>query len=354
MGAKILVSDLLTMQVRSLTEMSEYFFRHIAYAGVLLLIPILACTKADSAEGNGPSTAELKGTARSSTIVKPMEIQPVMILPAQVQAKEERPTGPQFARIVIDRTLEGGFVTAVGKEQGPALSQVAKRALVWWINPRTDLRKKDELELVYSQPTEGEPVIHAIWFKSGKLATTKSAVLFKSEKNDFPRWFQPDGSELAVRLVNGPIRYYEQITSLLKDGRGHKGMDFKAPVGSKIYAPFAGKIVRKNWSRRANGLCLDIQRSDGVRIYLLHLDKIVRGLGVGSWVKTGQHIAFSGNTGRSTAPHLHYQIEKTRRGRVLDPLKMHKSTRFRLQADELTRMRHRLSRLDRLRSESIR
>ena len=131
-------------------------------------------------------------------------------------------------------------------------------------------------------------------------------------------------------------------------------MDFKAPVGSKIYAPFSGKVVRKNWSRRGNGLCLDIQRPNGQRIYLLHLDRIVPGIRPGSWVKVGQHIAFSGNTGRSTAPHLHYQIEKTHRGRVLDPLKMHKSTRFRLQADEAKRMRHRLSRLNGLRSRSIR
>ena len=131
-------------------------------------------------------------------------------------------------------------------------------------------------------------------------------------------------------------------------------MDFKSPVGSKIYAPFPATVVRRNWSTRRNGLCLDLQRSDGIRIYLLHLDKILPNVRVGTRVKTGQHIAFSGNTGRSTAPHLHYQIEKTQRGRVLDPLKMHNTSRFRLQGDEVKRMRLRLSRLKSLRSEPVR
>ena len=342
------------MQIRSLTDMSEFSFRFLTCFALIFTGGSVACTEADSAEGQRPVPSASPVSTSTAPALKPLEIQPVIISPVKIKPIESKSHGPKPARVIIERTLEGGFVTAVGKEVGPALAQVAKRALVWWINPRTDLRKKDEIDLIYSVPDEGEPVVHAIWFKSGKLETTKSAVWYKADKNEYPRWFQPDGAELAVRLVNAPIRRYEQITSLLKDGRGHKGMDFKAPVGAKIFAPFSGKIVRKNWSRRGNGLCLDIERSDGVRIYLLHLDKIVKGIGVGSWVKTGQHIAFSGNTGRSTAPHLHYQIQKSRGGRVLDPLKMHKSTRFRLQGDEVKRMRHRLSRLESLRTESIR
>jgi murein DD-endopeptidase len=346
---KVLVSDLLSVQAGALIEMSNVQMTKSCFFCVLMSALVSACSDADSAD----KTLVETGVAAKIDDKKDVGNQVLTSSSAPGQTVKTPPTGPQYLRVVVERTLEGSFVRDVGAVQGPALAQVAKRALVWWINPRTDLRKNDVIELVYDIPDEGEPKIFAIWFTSSKLGQTLTAVRFHAQGNEFPRWFQPDGSELAVRLVNGPIRRYEQITSLLKDGRGHKGMDFKAPVGSKIYAPFSGKIVRKNWSRRGNGLCLDIERPNGIRIYLLHLDKVVSGLGVGSWVKAGQHVAFSGNTGRSTAPHLHYQIEKTRRGRVLDPLKMHKSTRFRLQGDEVKRMRHRLSRLERLRSRSI-
>ena len=78
-------------------------------------------------------------------------------------------------------------------------------------------------------------------------------------------------------------------------------MDFKSPWVQNL-SPFNATVVRKNWSTRRNGLCLDLQRSDGVRIYLLHLDKVLPNIRVGTRVKTGQPIALSGNTGRSTAP----------------------------------------------------
>lgn len=319
---------------------------------------VAGCAEADSAEAPANKSTVNTQAQIVQTSSKTMKLRPFTLNapaePSTAKRLKKPKNGPRYAKVSIKRTLEGGFVKAVGSAVGPALAQVVKRALVWWINPRTDLRKGDSIEVVYETPEGLEPLAHAIWFRSSKLEKTMVAVRYKADKNEFPRWFQPDGSELALRLVKGPIRRYEQITSLLMDGRGHKGMDFKAPVGSKIYAPFSGKVVRKNWSRRGNGLCLDIQRPNGQRIYLLHLDRIVPGIRPGSWVKVGQHIAFSGNTGRSTAPHLHYQIEKTQRGRVLDPLKMHKSTRFRLQADEAKRMRHRLSRLNGLRSRSIR
>ena len=269
----------------------------------LFAMSTFACACADSAESRSTKPADSGVTTNTSTNPKPLELQPFTLDSPGADSTPKAPAGPSFAKILIKRTLEAGFVDAVGSRSGPALSQVVKRALVWWINPRTDLRKGDTIEVFYELPDDAEPLVHAIWFKSSKLNKAMTAVRFRASKNEFYRWFQPDGRELASRLVNAPIRRYEQITSLLMDGRGHKGMDFKAPVGSKIYAPFSGKIVRKNWSRRGNGLCLDIQRPNGHRIYLLHLDRILPKIRVGSWVKAGQHIAFSGNTGRSTAPH---------------------------------------------------
>ncbi|MBI2374599.1 MAG: M23 family metallopeptidase [Deltaproteobacteria bacterium] len=246
-------------------------------------------------------------------------------------------TGPrygiqQFLKLSVTGSIEATITSSVGPELGPALSQVAARALVWWLNPSKDLQPKDKLELVYELKDAEEPIVHAIWFESKKLGKSFGAVRYKAEKSSFERFYQADGAELEQTLVDGPIEDYEQVTSLLRDGRGHKGVDFKAPVGSRVVAPFAGKVVRKNWSVRANGDCVDVLTDQGINAIFLHLNEVAKGIEIGGRVVKGQEIGKSGNTGHSTAPHLHYQIERQKK--VLDPFDVHQTATRHLPKEE--------------------
>jgi murein DD-endopeptidase MepM/ murein hydrolase activator NlpD len=127
--------------------------------------------------------------------------------------------------------------------------------------------------------------------------------------------------------VDSPIGEYEQVTSLLRDGRRHKGVDFKAPVGSPVLAPFDGVVERRNWNFRGNGNCLELRDpASGRRAIFLHLDVLPKETAPGRRVRKGEQIASSGNSGRSYAPHLHYQLESAD-GRVLDPYEVHHTTR---------------------------
>ena len=83
-----------------------------------------------------------------------------------------------------------------------------------------------------------------------------------------------DGTEVPHRLKNSPIKDYEQITALLRDGRGHEGMDFKTPVGTQTVSPKAGTVVRTNWNTSYNGNCLEVQFSDGVLAKWLHMEEV--------------------------------------------------------------------------------
>jgi murein DD-endopeptidase MepM/ murein hydrolase activator NlpD len=122
------------------------------------------------------------------------------------------------------------------------------------------------------------------------------------------------------------------VTSLVKDGRRHKGVDFRAPVGTPVVAPFDGVIVRRNWKFSANGNCLDLlDPATGRHAIFLHLDVVPKAMAKGRSVKKGEAIAESGNSGHSTAPHLHYQLED-RSGKVLDPFKVHATTRVSIPA----------------------
>jgi murein DD-endopeptidase MepM/ murein hydrolase activator NlpD len=107
-------------------------------------------------------------------------------------------------------------------------------------------------------------------------------------------------------------------------------MDFKTPVGTEVTAPRAGTVTRSNWNWKANGNCIEIRYEDGVLAKFLHLNenRVKRG----DRVHAGQVIALTGNTGHSTAPHLHYQLD--RGSKTLDPLDYHGTVRRSLDPEQ--------------------
>ena len=93
-----------------------------------------------------------------------------------------------------------------------------------------------------------------------------------------------------MRLEHSPLDDYEQVTSLLRDGRRHKGVDFKAAVGTPVKAPFTGVVKRKNWNFSSNGNCLELEELSGKRrrALFLHLSELPRELKPGKRFSAGQ------------------------------------------------------------------
>jgi len=240
-----------------------------------------------------------------------------------------------FSGTISNKGLCGAF-DELGK-RGDILCAHAARILHWKLDLRKDLRRGDEIAIVYSWPKgEHEPTIEALRF-AGKVKVR--AHRFKAGEDEHASYFDERGVEIPARLVNSPIEGYEQITAFFGERRGrkkHMGIDFKAPVGTPVRSPFAGAVVRKNWNWRSNGNCLEI-KVDGQALYVifLHLDKI--DVDVGDRVEKGQVITRSGNTGKTTAPHLHYQLDVVKGGKrmSIDPLKYHELYRKTLEGEEL-------------------
>lgn len=91
-------------------------------------------------------------------------------------------------------------------------------------------------------------------------------------------------------------------------GGGHGGQDLRAAVGTKLYAPFDGKVLYKSVQPSGAGNFLAIKRDGtGDVIWFMHLSGYANDIAVGRDVKAGQLVALSGNTGRSTGPHLHME-----------------------------------------------
>jgi len=95
----------------------------------------------------------------------------------------------------------------------------------------------------------------------------------------------------------------------------HPGIDLAVPVGSDVRAS-GGGVVREAGQDSAYGLYVLIQHPQGYQSMYGHLSRLL--VGRNEAVRAGQVIALSGNTGRSTAPHLHFEIR--RGGRSIDPL----------------------------------
>lgn len=239
---------------------------------------------------------------------------------------------------IIGSRIEGSLIQTLGRKlpspEADWLAAHVGRILMWSINIQRDLHKNDQLGVVYEFDGTLDGIrIKALDFK-GADGNQIRAVLYKNPADQYPKFFDPQGLEIEKRLEPTPIRQYEQITDLLGGLRKHDGIDLKAPIGTPVFSPFAGKILRKNWNWKYNGNCLEIDYpSKGIQGIYLHMEKFEEHIKPGVTVEAGQKIGFVGNTGRTTSPHLHYQLNRGER--AIDPFKFHKTYHLKLKPEQL-------------------
>ncbi|MDR0986149.1 MAG: peptidoglycan DD-metalloendopeptidase family protein [Ruminococcus sp.] len=98
-----------------------------------------------------------------------------------------------------------------------------------------------------------------------------------------------------------------QISAYMGDGRGHKGLDIRAPYGTNIYAAAQGTITRVGNKGDGYGNCVFITNSDGNVTVYAHMSSIAD-VSYGDTVVAGQLIGYVGSTGDSTGNHLHFEV----------------------------------------------
>ena len=124
---------------------------------------------------------------------------------------------------------------------------------------------------------------------------------------------QPVANKNLKRMASG---YGYRIHPIYKVRKMHWGMDFTAPTGTPIYATGDGKVSTYKRSRSGYGNHIIIDHGYGYKTLYAHMSKVdVRR---GQKVKRGDIIGYVGSSGRSTAPHLHYEVIKD--GRKINPV----------------------------------
>ena len=89
----------------------------------------------------------------------------------------------------------------------------------------------------------------------------------------------------------------------------HRGTDFAAPSGTPIMASGSGVIKKARWCG-GGGNCIKIKHNSAYETIYAHMKSFARGIKEGLRVKQGQIIGYVGSTGKSTGPHLHYEVIK--------------------------------------------
>ncbi len=280
---------------------------------------------------------------------------PPVVADASVPEVAARPPSDELGRaglrkvkVDLSGPLETALVQGLGSELGQRLTQTVVRQLAWWVQVPKDLLRGDRIELLFEERVGQEPLVVALRFRSHKLGREFKSFRFVAPGAQFGHYYQPGGSELELRLIDSPLDDYDQVTSLLKDGRDHKGIDFKTPVGTPIRAPFEAVVVRKTWLFAQNGNSLELRDVATHRAAIfLHLSPLPASLFVGAAIKRGDVVAQTGNSGHSFAPHLHYQLVSPK-GEALDPFVIHKTMRRKLSPTDLALFNAEMQRLEHL------
>lgn len=108
----------------------------------------------------------------------------------------------------------------------------------------------------------------------------------------------------------------ERVHPFFKTMTQHNGVDYSVPEGTAVFATADGTVRSLQTRGQTSGLTMVIDHGNGYKTVYSHLDKVV--VRPGSHVNRGDIVAFSGNSGLSFAPHLHYEVHY--RGKPVDPI----------------------------------
>ena len=220
-----------------------------------------------------------------------------------------------------------------------------------------DIRKGDKFEILVESflDEKGKRVKDGnVLFSSLTLGKRDiSAYMYKMGNLD--EYFDPKGRSIKKSLLRTPVNG-ARISSgfglrrhpILGYSKMHKGTDFSAPRGTPILAAGKGRIVYRG-RRGGYGNYIRIKHNSEYSTAYAHISKFNRRFRKGSRVKQGDIIAYVGSTGRSTGPHLHFEV--LRRGKQINPAKVKATSGIKLSGKKLASFKKVKATIDKYRRE---
>ena len=223
-----------------------------------------------------------------------------------------------------------------------------------------DIRAGDRLEMFFEVARDSRD---GTIIKSGDLLYASFAPGGKAQDyylyadaNGDENYYDADGKtakrKLRVTPVNGArlsSGFGRRRHPVLGYAKMHKGVDFAAPRGTPIMAAGTGVVERAN-RYGSFGNYIRIRHTDGYKTAYAHLKGFAKGVRKGTRVKQDQIIGYVGTTGRSTGPHLHYEVHH--HGKAINPRKLAQLSGKPLAKSEMPAFAERRAEIDALREAS--
>ena len=181
-----------------------------------------------------------------------------------------------------------------------------------------DIRKNDSFQIMYEVFEDDNGKIFEtgnIIFSDLRLSGVNNALYYYGKKESEGH-YDENGKSVKKALMKTPINGARLSSKFGMrkhpiDGfnKMHRGTDFAAPMGTPIMASGDGVITRARWCG-GGGNCIKIRHNSTYETVYAHMRNFARGIKEGLRIKQGQIIGFVGSTGKSTGPHLHYEVIK--------------------------------------------
>lgn len=191
------------------------------------------------------------------------------------------------------------------------------KAYSWNIDFQRDIRKGDSIEVLYEsiETEDGKVIENGNLLYANLDVGGRTVPLYRYEMKDGRvEYFDTKGHSLKRTLMKTPIDgarvssgYGMRKHPVLGYSKMHKGVDFAARTGTPIYAAGNG-VVEKAGRNGGYGNYIRIRHNGEFKTAYAHMSKFAKGIQAGSRVKQGDIIGYVGTTGRSTGPHLHYEV----------------------------------------------
>ncbi len=252
----------------------------------------------------------------------------------QVRREGERLVASKRA-VEVEKTvarveLEVGsslYEAAVAAGEDPTLALALADVFAWDIDFYLDVRKGDRVAcLVEKFLSKGRLLRYGEVLAAdyrGEAVGHRRVFRYQLPDGEWS-YFQEDGASSRKAFLKSPLKF-AHVTSgfgnrlhpVLQYVAAHQGVDYSAAVGTPVWAVADGVVtVAGDTGAGGNTLCL--RHHNGLETCYLHLSSFGSGIRVGAHVLQKQVIALSGNTGRTTGPHLHYALK--RGGVFVNPL----------------------------------
>lgn len=223
--------------------------------------------------------------------------------------------------VALSGTISSSLSEA-GQEVGVPYSVLGRMISVysWDIDFQRDIREGDTFEIMYESFVDenGEQLKTGDILYANLSLSGRPIEIFRFEMADGTiDWFKRDGVSVKRALMKTPINgarlssgFGMRKHPVLGYNKMHKGLDFAAPTGTPIYASGNGVVEEAGW-KGGYGKYVRIRHRNGLHTAYAHMNRIK--VSKGQRVQQKDIIGTVGTTGRSTGPHLHYEVHVNRK-----------------------------------------